>query len=82
MQSYLLATQYDKEWYKAWHAWALANFEVISFFEKSNSTENNTPADQNITVTEEVNGDIHQEVLRYVVPSVQGINNCSNQAFL
>ncbi|EXX76507.1 Tor2p [Rhizophagus irregularis DAOM 197198w] len=72
LQSYLLATQYDKEWYKAWHAWALANFEVISFYEKSNSTENNTPADQNITVTEEVNGDIHQEVLRYVVPSVQG----------
>ncbi|CAG8530152.1 16586_t:CDS:10 [Funneliformis mosseae] len=73
LQSYLLATQYDKDWYKAWHAWALANFEVISFYEKLKSAENNTPADQTITtVTEEISGDIQQEVLRYVVPSVQG----------
>ena len=70
----MLAAQYDKDWYKAWHSWALANFEVISFYEKSNSTENNTPTDQNITDTEE-NASIHQEVLRYVVPSVQGISN-------
>ncbi|CAG8502333.1 8312_t:CDS:10 [Funneliformis caledonium] len=73
LQSYLLATQYDKDWYKAWHAWALANFEVISFYEKLKSAENNTAADQTITtVTEEISGDIQQEVLRYVVPSVQG----------
>ena len=32
--SYLLATHFDKDWYKAWHAWALANFEVISYYEK------------------------------------------------
>ena len=28
--SYLLATHFDKSSYKAWHNWALANFEVIS----------------------------------------------------
>lgn len=28
--SYLLATHFDNTWYKAWHNWALANFEVIS----------------------------------------------------
>ncbi|KAG0659340.1 hypothetical protein C6P45_001859 [Maudiozyma exigua] len=28
--SYLLATHFDSNWYKAWHNWALANFEVIS----------------------------------------------------
>ena len=65
----MLATQYDKDWYKAWHSWALANFEVISFYEKSNST---TPTDH--TDIEE-NASIHQEVFRYVVPSVQGISN-------
>lgn len=27
---YFLATQLDSTWYKAWHNWALANFEVIS----------------------------------------------------
>lgn len=29
MHSYLLATHYDPTWYKAWHTWALTNFEVI-----------------------------------------------------
>lgn len=27
--SYLAATQFDPKWYKAWHAWALANFEIV-----------------------------------------------------
>lgn len=27
------ATKYDRNWYKAWHSWALANFEVISHYE-------------------------------------------------
>ncbi|KAF7308846.1 Serine/threonine-protein kinase TOR [Mycena kentingensis (nom. inval.)] len=30
LNSYLLATHYDGQWYKAWHTWALANFEVIN----------------------------------------------------
>ena len=30
IDSFLSATNYDKNWYKAWHSWALANFEVIS----------------------------------------------------
>ncbi|KAJ7429881.1 phosphatidylinositol 3-kinase [Mycena galericulata] len=33
LNSYLLATHYDGEWYKAWHTWALANFEVINEME-------------------------------------------------
>jgi FKBP12-rapamycin complex-associated protein len=36
LRSYLAATQYDKNWYKAWHAWAYANFEVVSYHEKIN----------------------------------------------
>ena len=35
LQNYFEATKHDKNWYKAWHSWALANFEVISLFEKS-----------------------------------------------
>jgi FKBP12-rapamycin complex-associated protein len=34
LQSYLAATHCDKNWYKAWHAWALANFEVLSYYER------------------------------------------------
>ncbi|KAL9713509.1 phosphatidylinositol kinase- protein kinase tor1 [Leucoagaricus gongylophorus] len=33
LHSYFLATHYDSQWYKAWHTWALANFEVISELE-------------------------------------------------
>lgn len=28
--SYSHATSYNQNWYKAWHAWALANFEVVT----------------------------------------------------
>ncbi|KAI8819891.1 armadillo-type protein [Fimicolochytrium jonesii] len=38
LRSYLAATHCDKDWYKAWHAWALANFEVISHYEKVHET--------------------------------------------
>ncbi|KAK5667368.1 phosphatidylinositol kinase-related protein kinase tor1 [Batrachochytrium dendrobatidis] len=34
LDSYFAATQCDKNWYKAWHAWALANFEVLAYQEK------------------------------------------------
>ncbi|KAK3724196.1 phosphatidylinositol kinase-related protein kinase tor1 [Vermiconidia calcicola] len=30
LQSYYSATRYNENWYKAWHAWALANFEVVT----------------------------------------------------
>lgn len=47
--SYLLATHFDKTSYKAWHNWALANFEVISVSRSiqdnkdvSSSSEDNT----------------------------------------
>ncbi|ORY05502.1 FAT-domain-containing protein [Neocallimastix californiae] len=36
------ATYYDSEWYKAWHSWALTNFEVINYYEKA--SDNNVSA--------------------------------------
>ncbi|KAL7268146.1 phosphatidylinositol kinase-related protein kinase tor1 [Rhizina undulata] len=30
LNSYYKATQLHKDWYKAWHAWALSNFEVVT----------------------------------------------------
>ncbi|CBX91149.1 hypothetical protein LEMA_P061830.1 [Plenodomus lingam JN3] len=30
LSAYAAATRYNHNWYKAWHAWALANFEVIN----------------------------------------------------
>lgn len=34
IDSYRRATELDRGWYKAWHAWALANFDVISHHER------------------------------------------------
>ncbi|KAI8098676.1 armadillo-type protein [Halteromyces radiatus] len=34
LRSFLLATRFDQNWYKAWHAWALANFNIIDYHEK------------------------------------------------
>ncbi|KAF2244260.1 ARM repeat-containing protein [Trematosphaeria pertusa] len=31
LSAYSAATRYNKDWYKAWHSWALANFEVVNF---------------------------------------------------
>ncbi|KAL1921057.1 uncharacterized protein VTP21DRAFT_11692 [Calcarisporiella thermophila] len=38
LHSLSLATQHDPNWYKAWHTWALANFEVIKYYEKSGTS--------------------------------------------
>ncbi|CAO1620752.1 unnamed protein product [Jaminaea pallidilutea] len=34
IDSHRRATELDRGWYKAWHAWALANFDVISHHER------------------------------------------------
>lgn len=56
--SYLLATHFDKGWYKAWHNWALANFEFISLYAAyGNEMPEITPA---------------RLVQHHVVPAIQG----------
>ncbi|CAG8464548.1 8437_t:CDS:10, partial [Paraglomus occultum] len=72
LKSYEAATRFDKNWYKAWHAWALANFEVITHFEKVHSVENSSEDGNVVEASTENNAELQQEVLRYVVPSVQG----------
>ena len=34
IHSYKRATELDRDWYKAWHAWALSNFDVITHHER------------------------------------------------
>ncbi|KAG6820409.1 hypothetical protein H0H93_000916 [Arthromyces matolae] len=38
LHSYYLATHFDPTWYKAWHTWALANFEVVGYLEAQANT--------------------------------------------
>ncbi|KAL9647121.1 hypothetical protein ABK040_004838 [Willaertia magna] len=37
------ATDFDKEWYKAWHEWALMNSEVVSYIEKRSQNRSVEP---------------------------------------
>ncbi|KAF8978704.1 phosphatidylinositol kinase- protein kinase tor1 [Entomortierella lignicola] len=39
LKQYSNAKSLDKVWYKAWHTWALANFDVISFYERKGASE-------------------------------------------
>ncbi|CAK7224906.1 phosphatidylinositol kinase-related protein kinase tor1 [Sporothrix bragantina] len=38
LTNYAHATQYNPKWYKAWHAWALANFEVVQYLTSGNTS--------------------------------------------
>ncbi|ORZ30937.1 armadillo-type protein [Catenaria anguillulae PL171] len=57
LRGFLYATQCDKSWYKAWHAWALANLQVVAHFERMPQT--NTEEAQAVIAT-------------HVVPALQG----------
>jgi serine/threonine-protein kinase mTOR len=39
LTSYSQATKYNPRWYKAWHAWALANFEIVQAFMARTETQ-------------------------------------------
>lgn len=56
--SYKAATHFNQDWYKAWHAWALANFEVITALTSAKDRENA--------------GIQSRYVFDYVVPAIHG----------
>ncbi|KAI1637788.1 FAT-domain-containing protein [Biscogniauxia mediterranea] len=58
LSSYLKATQYNPKWYKAWHAWALANFEIVQAI--------TSPADRNVPRPDMA------VVINHVVPAITG----------
>lgn len=65
LQSYLLATNLDPTWYKAWHAWALANSEVVAHYGKANPDARISDFKENILIDHLVPS-VHG---RYLVPS-------------
>ncbi|QVM09071.1 phosphatidylinositol kinase- protein kinase tor1 [Coccidioides posadasii str. Silveira] len=58
LNAYSAATHYNRESYKAWHAWALANFEVLNAL---------SPQSNNETVSIP-----HHIISEHVVPAIQG----------
>lgn len=59
LNSYQAATQYNESWYKAWHAYALANFEVVT------SMVSHTDQDKVRTLPEHA-------IQNHVVPAIGG----------
>lgn len=84
--AYLLATHFDDKWYKAWHNWALANFEVISLYTSQNNKSDIMEQNEQVKIApiEEPQSSkplapqqpanmIPMEVVqRHVVPSIKG----------
>ncbi|KAI9804847.1 MAG: hypothetical protein M1825_001216 [Sarcosagium campestre] len=58
LASYSAATHFNQDWYKAWHAWALANFEVV--------TSITSAADRETAVLPQ------HIVIDHVVPAIRG----------
>ena len=58
LASYRAATHYNPSWYKAWHAWALANFEIVQALGRPER-------DRDLIVPPQV-------LIEYVVPAVRG----------
>ncbi|EMD30507.1 hypothetical protein CERSUDRAFT_145921, partial [Gelatoporia subvermispora B] len=57
LQCYALATHYDPRWYKAWHTYALANFEVVGFLESQVEKSSDYPSQSLVThIVEAVGG--------------------------
>ncbi|KAK6613707.1 FAT domain-containing protein [Botrytis cinerea] len=59
LASYKAATHFNPQWYKAWHAWALANFEIVQAVQTDPGHE-----------LHDVNGG--NVVVNHVVPAVRG----------
>ncbi|KAL2372816.1 hypothetical protein RJ035_003649 [Blastomyces gilchristii] len=57
LTSYSAATQYNLDSYKAWHAWALTNFEVVNALSTQTNRETFVP---------------HHIVLEHVIPAIRG----------
>ncbi|QLQ82667.1 hypothetical protein HG537_0H04300 [Torulaspora globosa] len=84
--SYLLATHFDDKWYKAWHNWALANFEVISMITSGSKQEINGVSkksgngvyriENGMMGSDSFNGDpgnySAELIQRHVVPAIKG----------
>lgn len=58
IDAYARATSYNGNWYKAWHSWALANFEVVTAASAQAKKENTTVSEH--------------AIVGYVVPAIKG----------
>lgn len=77
LSSYLLATYFDPLSYKAWHSWALANYEVISSKLSDMEDEDKIPKYNHATIdVHELDLQHYQDdphlIYKHVVPAIEG----------
>ncbi|XP_074653906.1 serine/threonine-protein kinase mTOR-like [Tubulanus polymorphus] len=74
-----LATEHDKNWYKAWHAWAYMNYEAVLFFKQQHTQSSNnlkrlgdqSPDEETSTRQDNIQT-ITAKIHKYCVPAIQG----------
>ena len=71
LQCYEEATVYDSNWYKAWHAWAVMNFEACLFYRHRNTEilQQQQPGTNEIVKTGILSP---QMISKYAVPALKG----------
>ncbi|KAH3893902.1 hypothetical protein DPMN_018054 [Dreissena polymorpha] len=70
LEYYSLATEHDKGWYKAWHMWALMNYEAVLFYKQKDSGAGQSQ-DVNLPLTPRADT-ISAKIHKYCVPAVVG----------
>ena len=51
LEYYSLATEHDKAWYKAWHMWALMNYESVLFYKQKDAGSASQNQEVNLPLT-------------------------------
>lgn len=62
LDGFLAATSYDKTWHKAWHGWALMNFEMASAWERKQQQQQ----------SQLIYGSKSVRLNPFIVPAIQG----------
>lgn len=72
LSEFKAATKYDPLWYKAWHAWALANFDLLSSYRSGSKTNSQQQQSSSSSAPTSGVGLSSQVVRAHLVPTVQG----------
>ena len=75
---YKSAKDHNRDSYKAWQAWAYANYEAIQFYKNNRDlvTPAVNPPDSSDSISSLVTSTLQQQLYVYVKPAIQGCFTC------
>nr|CAB3264065.1 serine/threonine-protein kinase mTOR-like [Phallusia mammillata] len=59
---HMLSTEHDRSWYKAWHSWAVVNFECVLFYKNKMDTPSDVSTRSGVEKDDESSLDSESEV--------------------